>query len=136
MRSKLRTASFLAKITNRKVRVKIEDEDNDYKIFIESNLAVSDMMKRNLSKKSILPHIRDIELINCQAKVIAIDFFPWGIHNQNLELKLVFDSGDTASCFPSQYIYGALITDQAEIHDLFPREIEEDEKEKKYVYVN
>ena len=133
---KLRAASQLAKMTNHAVEVEFIEVAGKHMIFLTPSLKTSDAMKRSLSKKVPLDHVKEIELVPNHTRSKTIEFFPWGIQNRKLKVQVVLDSGKKVTCLPANYSPNVVVSDRTVIEDLFPREILEDEKEEKHVYTN
>lgn len=134
--SKLRMGAQLAKISGAEVRVVI-DEDNEAKyISFKPDLNVSGRMQANLSRKTKLPLIKEIELTPNARNNKVICFFPWGMENPNSQLTLIFNSGNRISLKPAKFVPNVVVDDPKTIEDLFPREILEDEKEETHVHTD
>lgn len=127
--SKLRMSAQLAKISGREVRVVIGEEDGVKNISLSSDLGVAERMKANLSRKTDLLLVREIELTPNNRKDQMLSFFPWGLNDPDVEINLVFSSGNKTSVLPAKYVPNVFVDDTTEIDNLFPREILEDEKQ-------
>lgn len=134
--SKLRMGAQLAKISGAEVRVVIDEEDGVRAISFKPDLNVSARMQANLSRKTKLPLLKEIELTPNARKNIIISFFPWGVENRDAKLSLIFNSGNRITLKPAKFVPNVIVDDPKTIEDLFPREILEDEKEEKHVHTD
>lgn len=128
IKSKLRMAAQLAKLSDSEVAVCIEEIDGKKVIFLEPDMNVSERMKANLSKQTALPNVTE-------ASEERIAYFPWGLVKE-VGLTVKFRSGKEYNVDPSKYAPDIFVTDPNEIQDLFPQKILDDEKEEKAIHVN
>lgn len=124
IKSKLRMAAQLAKLSDSEVAVCIEDIEGKKVIFLEPDLSVSERMKANLSKQTVLPNVTE-------ATEERIAYFPWGLE-EDIDLKVKFRSGREYNLDPAKYAPDIFVTDPNKIQDLYPQEILDDEKEDIY----
>ena len=134
--SKLRMGAQLAKISGGEVRVVIDEEDGVKYISFDRDINVSSRMKATLSRKTKLPLVREVVLTPNNRNDIAIFFFPWGLKTPDIELGLLFNSGNKITLVPAKYVPNVVVDDPKVIEDLFPHEIIEDEKEEIHVHTD
>lgn len=127
--SKLRMGAQLAKISGGEVRIVIEEEDGTHKIYFEPDMNLSANMKAAVSKKTSLSHLRNVVLTPNDRKDITLFYYPWGLTNRDLELKLIFNSDRTTIIKPAKFAPNTVVEDLNVIKDLYPTEVLEDEKE-------
>lgn len=127
--SKLRMGAQLAKISGGEVRIVIEEEGGVQKIYFEPDMNLSASMKVAVSKKTPLPHLREVVLTPNDRNDIALFYYPWGLINRDVQLELIFNSGRKTTLKPAKFAPNTVVEDPNVIEDLYPREVLEDEKE-------
>jgi type II secretory pathway pseudopilin PulG len=126
IKSKLRMASQLAKITDFEVQVAFDNTDGEYSIFFSPDMRVSERMKINVCRRTPLKLVREIS-ISPDPGYLHISYFP---DTSCQEVVVSFHSGHKATIIPSKYVADSFVDEAGEIERLYPKEVLQDEKEK------
>ncbi len=124
--SKLRMAAQLAKMSDAEVRVIFPTHTT---ISFDSDLAVSNRMKANLSRTTKLPYVKEITIEPNTREELSLSLFPSKCMHDDLQIKVLFDSGREVSINPAKYLPNLFSEDRAEIEAIFPHEILDDANE-------